>query len=191
MLFSASESDAAAAIDRAFAIATERPRITRMYVYQWKAWPTDTFDAGLARPNGTLRPSYDAFKRDLAALGSSSGGAGPTASAATLKWSVKWASSGRLVVRARCLVSDHRCRGKVTITLRTRAKGSSSTKTRRLAVRSYRTTPAKPVTTLRVKVSKALRSRARRAEARSIKLAVRPTLPAGARSSVVVRVKRP
>ena len=76
VLFSASESDAAAAIDRAFQIATERSRITRMYVYQWKAWPTDTFDAGLARPNGTLRPSYDAFKRDLAALGSSSGGGG-------------------------------------------------------------------------------------------------------------------
>ena len=192
VLFSASESDAAAAIDRAFQIATERPRITRMYVYQWKAWPTDTFDAGLARPNGTLRPSYDAFKRDLAALGSSSGGgSSTTSSAATLKWSVKWASRGRLVVRARCLVADKRCRGKVTITLRTRAKGSSSTKTRRLAVRTYRTSSSKATATIRVKVSSALRRRASRAEARSIKLAVRPTLPAGAKSSVVVRVKRP
>jgi hypothetical protein len=192
VLFRASESDAATAVDRAFSIATERPRITRMYVYQWKAWPTDTFDAGLARPDGTLRPSYDAFKRDLAALGSSSGGGTTTTSSTpTVTWAVRWAKNGRLVVRARCHVADRRCRGKVTVTLRTRAKGSSSTKTRRLAIRSYRTTRAKPVATLHVKVSKALRSRARRAEARSVKLAVRPTLPAGARSSVVMKVKRP
>lgn len=187
VLFSASETDAASAIDRAFAIATARSRITRMYVYQWKAWPTDTFDAGLVRPDGTIRPSYYAFQRDLAALGSS---ATSTSSAATLKWTVKW-SHGRLIVRARCLAADGRCRGKVTVTLRTRARGASATKTRRLAVRAYRTTKAKPAVTLRVKVSAGLRRRARRATARSIKLTVAPTLPAGARSTVVARVARP
>ena len=68
LLFTASENDAAAAVDQAFAIAKSRARITRMYVYQWKAWPRDTFDAGLVRPDGTARPSYDAMKRNLAAL---------------------------------------------------------------------------------------------------------------------------
>ncbi len=95
------------------------------------------------------------------------------------------------MVRARCLVADRRCRGKVTITLRTRAKGSSSTKTRRLAIRTYRTSKAKPTASLKVRVSAGLRRRAKRAEARSIKLAVRPALPAGAKSSVVCAVKRP
>jgi hypothetical protein len=159
-----------------------------MYVYQWKAWPTDTFDAGLARPDGTLRPSYSAFQRNLAALGSE---ATSTSSAATLKWTTRWSKSGRLIVRARCLAADGRCRGRVTITLRTRARGASATKTRRLAVRAYRTTKAKPGATLRVKVSAGLRRRARRAAARSIKLAVVPALPAGARSTVVARIARP
>jgi hypothetical protein len=63
------EAAAAKAIDRAFAIAAARPRIARMYVYQWQAKATDRFDAGLVRPDGTTRASYTALARDLAAPG--------------------------------------------------------------------------------------------------------------------------
>src|SRR3954449_8161662 len=52
------EARAAAAITNAFAIAATRPRIARMYIYQWRARVNDYFDAGLARPDGSLRPGY-------------------------------------------------------------------------------------------------------------------------------------
>jgi hypothetical protein len=39
---------------------TNAQRIKRIYVYQWKVNnPFDRFDAGVVRPNGTPRPSYD------------------------------------------------------------------------------------------------------------------------------------
>jgi hypothetical protein len=48
--FAATEASAATAIDRAFAIAAARPRIARMYVYQWRAHGGDRFDAGSCAP---------------------------------------------------------------------------------------------------------------------------------------------
>ena len=50
---------------RAFAIARTRPRIARMYVYQWHAGATDRFDSGLVRPDGTARPSLAVLANSL------------------------------------------------------------------------------------------------------------------------------
>ena len=42
------------------------PRITRVYVYQWrKTGIGDRFDAGLVAPNGTPRASLFALRRQL------------------------------------------------------------------------------------------------------------------------------
>jgi hypothetical protein len=60
------ETRAAACIYRAFSILATRPRITRMYVYHWRSGATSRFDAGLARPDGSLRPSYAAMLRGIA-----------------------------------------------------------------------------------------------------------------------------
>jgi len=73
------EVTAARAIDRAFAIAAANPRVTRMYVYQWKANALDRFDAGLVRPDGTARPSYAALVRDIAAQ-------------SALRWKATWST---------------------------------------------------------------------------------------------------
>jgi hypothetical protein len=56
-----SESRAKKAIDFMFRLAeANAKRIKRIYVYQWKVNnPFDRFDAGIVRPNGTRRPSYN------------------------------------------------------------------------------------------------------------------------------------
>jgi hypothetical protein len=174
----ASESRAAAAIDRAFALARTRPRIGRMYVYQWQATAGDRFDAGLTRPDGSLRPSYARLVADLAALP-----AATPAAPARLTWTAGWSKlrPGRLVVRATCRVPGHRCRGIAVITLRGH----------RLASRVYRTTAAHPTQTLRLTVSRAIRARVRAAARRPLTLSVRPALPAGARTTTVLALPRP
>jgi hypothetical protein len=50
------EARARCAIERAFAIAAARPRITRMYIFHWRAFASSRFDAGLVRPDGSDRP---------------------------------------------------------------------------------------------------------------------------------------
>jgi hypothetical protein len=56
-----SESRARRAMDFMFRLAeANASRIKRIYVYQWKVNnPFDRFDAGVIRPNGKRRPSYD------------------------------------------------------------------------------------------------------------------------------------
>ena len=56
-----SESRAKKAMDYMFRLAEANARrIKRIYVYQWKANnPFDRFDAGVVRPDGTPRPSFD------------------------------------------------------------------------------------------------------------------------------------
>jgi hypothetical protein len=52
------EQRAARAIRFLFRLARLSPRITRIYVYQWKIdFPGNRFDAGLVRPDGHPRPS--------------------------------------------------------------------------------------------------------------------------------------
>jgi hypothetical protein len=172
----ASEPRAAAAIDQAFAIARTRPRIARMYVYQWQAGSEDRFDAGLLRPDGSLRPSYTRLVADLAALPA-------TAPTRTLTWKATWskAARSRLVLRATCRAAGRRCAGTVVVSLRGH----------RLATRRYTTTAAHPVATLRISVRRAIRVRARAAARRPLTLAVRPTRPAGARTTTVLQLARP
>lgn len=52
------EDRAARGVRRAIAMADARPRrVTRVYLYQWRAGP-DSFDAGLLGPGGAARPGY-------------------------------------------------------------------------------------------------------------------------------------
>jgi hypothetical protein len=100
------EQRAAASIDRAFAIVAARPRITRMYVYHWQSGATGRFDAGLVRPDSSLRPSYAAMPaRDRrAARGGRDGAAGPQQHAALERDVVEGPAGGP--ARARALHDD-------------------------------------------------------------------------------------
>ena len=91
ILLAYDEARAARAVSAAFTIAAQRPRIGRVYVYQWQTSSDAQFDAGLIRPDGSARPSYDA----LAAAARSTTAAGAVS---TLTWKASW-SKGRLVLR--------------------------------------------------------------------------------------------
>jgi hypothetical protein len=153
------EAAAAKAIDRAFAIAALRPRIARMYVYQWQAKATDRFDAGLVRPDGSVRPSYAALGRDLAAQ-------------AALRWKATWSTrrSGRLLLRVTCRAAGGVCRGRVSVALAGH----------RVAVRAYRTSAAHRAAGLHVDVARALR------RSRRVALRVRPSVPAFATQALTL-----
>jgi hypothetical protein len=186
--FSTGEAQAASAIDRAFATAATRPRITRMYAYQWIARAGDRFDAGLARPDGVLRPSYAALQRGLA------GARTAAATAPALRWRATWsrAHPRRLVLRATCRKAAVRCAGTVSATLRTRAAGGAAAAFARLARgRAYRTTTAKATITVRLTVSRAAWQRARRARTRRVAVTVAATRPAKARVRSTVALARP
>jgi hypothetical protein len=185
LTFATTEARAAVAIDRAFAIAADRPRITRMYIYQWMAGPLDRFDSGLARPDGTLRPSYQALVADLAAARGAAPASTAGTSTAKVRWSVTWSGRRRLLLRATCPATITRCRGRVTVALR------AGTTTRRLATRAYRTTTAHRTTTLRIAVSARAAQAARRARTRRVVLSVAPTMPAGAKSTTRLKLARP
>jgi hypothetical protein len=61
-----SETRARRAIDYLFRLARTSPRITRVYVYQWRKTQTsDRFDAGLVAPDDAPRPSLSALRRQL------------------------------------------------------------------------------------------------------------------------------
>jgi hypothetical protein len=172
------EARAAAAIKNAFAIAATRPRITRMYVYQWRARVNDYFDAGLVRPDGSLRPSYTNLVAELAALKPK---AGPSRS----KWTVRWATKKprTLVLRMRCAAK--RCSGKATLVLNTLKRTAHKTQTARLGTKRY----AGGAKTLQVRVSKRLARRARAALRRSLALTVRDS--GRAARKVVLTLKKP
>lgn len=186
------ETRAAASVRRAFAIAADRPRITRMYVYHWHSQRGIPFDSALTRPDGSLRPSYFALRDALAALRSASAPA--TARMLALRWRVSWSKTrrGRLVLRVTCRTADRRCRGRVSAVARLQAKAGGRTTTRRLATRrAFATTPRTPTATLVVRVGPRQRSRLRRAKVRRLRLTVRPTLPAGPVTTMTLRLARP
>lgn len=181
------EARATLAIDRAFSIAAARPRVSRMYVYQWRAWVDDRFDAGLARPDGTLRPSYFALQRDLAAL------VAPAATPAPVAWSAAWSTTTPrvLVVRARCRAPSAVCAGRVRVEVRSRPAARTTWRTTVVATRSYATSAGAPRATLRITVSRALRARLRRSGARRLVLRAAPRVPAGAAATVTLALGRP
>jgi Glycosyl hydrolase catalytic core len=125
VLLAGDEARAARAVSAAFELARTRPRIERMYVYQWRAGLTDPFDAGLLRPDGSERASYAAFAAGVRSL------APKAAASPGVTWKASW-SKGRLILRLKCAVAP--CRGKVTVRLR------STTRTIKLVgTRSYAT----------------------------------------------------
>jgi hypothetical protein len=66
VVFPFDEDRAAVAVNAALDLAAVRStRITRLYLYNWTAG--DTWDSGLARPDGSLRPAYTVLARRLAA----------------------------------------------------------------------------------------------------------------------------
>jgi hypothetical protein len=54
---------AAAATRRVFALARTSPRITRVYIYHWRAGGRTSWDSALLSAAGTPRPSFDVFAR--------------------------------------------------------------------------------------------------------------------------------
>jgi Glycosyl hydrolase catalytic core len=67
-LFPESESRANRATKRMFELAKrDRSRIKRLYIYHWKQPdPSNRFDAGLVRRDGTARPAYTTVRNQLA-----------------------------------------------------------------------------------------------------------------------------
>lgn len=60
-----SESRARRSMQHMFRIARRFPRsIDRIYVYQWSAFETDRFDAGVVNPDGTPRSSYFVLRQN-------------------------------------------------------------------------------------------------------------------------------
>jgi hypothetical protein len=162
------EARAATAVARALAIPRTRPRVTRLYVYQWRAGAQDRFDAGLARPDGSARPGLGVLARGLAATTPS------------VRVAARWSSRGRLVLTATCRGKTGRCRGRATVALRLRAAGATRWVTRPIRTRAYATTAGRRTATLTLRVSARLRRLARTAARRRVRVAVRPSVPGGA-----------
>jgi hypothetical protein len=152
VLLASDEQRAAQAIDRAFALAATRPRIGRMYVYQWRAGASDEFDSGLVRPDGSARPSYATLLNDLKALA-------PT----TVTWTASW-SHGRLLLRGLCATA---CSGTATISLRGATGWRAATKTLARATRSY-AAAAGHRASIRLRVTAKVRRRLRHAVRRRV-----------------------
>lgn len=62
------EERAAASLRHLLRLVHGRPRIRRVYLYQWRAIPPNPFDAGLLRPNGTRRPGFYVVRRAIRRL---------------------------------------------------------------------------------------------------------------------------
>lgn len=192
--FSTSETRAAASIDRAFAIAKARPRIKRMYVYHWKPHTlTDTFDAGLVRPDGSARDSLTRMTANLLAFRSTAP-ATPSAPTPQATVTARWSTVKRnqLLVRVRCTATGGVCRGKITVAAETRRTSAAAMRTTRLATtRSYRTTAAKRTALVRVNVSKAARTRIRAAKTRRLAVSLTATKPTVATADSALKLARP
>ncbi len=175
-LLTTDEGRAARAISAAFALARERPRIGRMYVYQWRTGPAERFDAGVLRADGSERPSYAAFAAGMKTLPKATVSPG-------VRWRATW-SRGRLVLRGKCALAP--CRGRVTIRLR-------SARTFRAALHTTKTVGTRRYSsaTLKLKVSAKVRRALRRAARRRLALTVRATSPARATQRVVLKLPKP
>lgn len=193
--FSTSETRASASIDRAFAIAKERPRIRRMYLYHWKAHTLlDTFDAGLVRPDGTARDSLARVSANLVAFGASTavgGGSVPSPQATvTARWST--VKRNQLLVRVRCNAAAGVCRGTAAVSAETKRTTKAKMRTTRLTKRrTYRTTAAKRTVTIRIAVSKTVRARIRAAKTRRLAITLTATKPVVASADSALRLARP
>lgn len=181
------EHDQARAVTHAFTLARARPRIGRMYLYQWRAEAHHRFDSGLLRPDGTDRPALAAARLQLRPVtppvptdaateeASQEVEATPPDETVTgdlpaqVTWRVRWSGRGRsskLALTARCAAA---CAGTVRVTLRTRAR-SGRAAAHAIRTRTYRVRPARRAQTLRLAVpARALRA-ARTARSRKLVL---------------------
>jgi hypothetical protein len=164
------EARAARAVTQSFTIASTRPRITRMYFYQWRARVNDYFDAGLVRPDASLRPSYTNLVAGLRTLTPSAS----KTTAARTTWTARWArtKARTLVVKARC-AKGKTCRGSATLVLRTLQRGKHRTQSAKLGTRRYATTVARRSKTVQIRLSRKLARRVQAALRRSLALTVR------------------
>jgi hypothetical protein len=192
--FSTSQSRAAASIDRAFAIAKARPRITRMYIYHWRANTLlDMFDAGLVNPDGTARQGLARVSANIAGS-ASSGVARPSRPTPQASVSAHWSTLKRnqLLVSVRCRATNGRCRGTATITAETKRTHNAKMRTTRLATgRAYRTTAVRHTATIRVTVSRSVRARIRRATSRRLAVSLTATKPAAATVDSALKLRAP
>lgn len=181
------ELRAALSIDRAFAIAAARPRITRMYLYHWKANTTaDLFDAGLVRPDGSPRRSLERVQANLLRARSQRPQAPPPA--VTMR--ARWTQPGRLELLLRCRRA--RCQGVAQLALWTRGERGSALRITRLgAGRRYRATATKPTVRLRVALSRQALHRVRAARRRTLAVTLRAEFPANATVSEVLQLPPP
>ena len=191
---STNEARAAESVNRAFDIVATRPRITRMYLYHWKAATlTDRFDAGLVRPDGTIRASYANAQTRLAALASAAAVTTTTAKTAvtvTARWST--VKRSQLLVRVKCNAAAKVCRGALAATVRTKRTSKARTLTKVLAKkRTYATTAKKPTVTVRLNVSTAMRTRIRSAAIRRLVVTATELKPAVVAAQRTLKLAKP
>ncbi|HYF24904.1 MAG TPA: hypothetical protein VD931_04110 [Baekduia sp.] len=108
------ERRAADAIRWLYTMSLGRPRIGRMYLYQWQSSPGAHFDAGLLDLDGRERPGLAVVRTALTR--------GPGAVRASLvrvtgRGLQLQRSRSRLLVRLACLSSTTTCRGRVSVVL--------------------------------------------------------------------------
>lgn len=193
--FSTSETRAAASIDRAFELVKLRPRIARMYLYHWRAHTlTDTFDAGLVRPDGTARNSLARVQANLAAFGPGAAARVVAAPSPQATVSARWSTVKRnqLLVRVRCGAPTGVCKGRIAVAAETKRTGSARMRTTVLARRrAYATTAARKTVTVRVTVTKAARARIRAAKTRRLAVTLTATRPVAATADSALKLARP
>ncbi|MBJ7473060.1 MAG: hypothetical protein JHD16_17275 [Solirubrobacteraceae bacterium] len=191
---SSNESRAAASVHRAFDLIESRPRIGRMYLYHWKAHTlADRFDAGLLRPDGSIRPSYTAAQQRLAGQPSTGAPLAPSSASSSVSVTVRWSTVRRnqLLVRVRCRAASRVCRGRFAATVRTQRTSKAKRQSTQVAKRrTFRTTAARPAVTIRVTVPKAVRSRVRSAAVRRLAITTTESIPATATGSAMLRLGR-
>ena len=61
------ESRSAAATQRVFTLAAMSSKVTRVYIYHWRAGPGSSWDSGLISADGEPRPSFDVFASEALA----------------------------------------------------------------------------------------------------------------------------
>ena len=129
-LLSHDEQRAADSMAWLYSLVATRPRVKRMYVYQWLAVRGVRWDSGLIGFDGAPRPAYDVVAEHVGPRGGrTAAGAGAAARAAaqahlrgrgTLRFGkrLRLLAGGRLELQARCIVrraASERCRQRVVI----------------------------------------------------------------------------
>jgi len=78
-------SRAVEATRRVFRLAATSERITRVYIYHWKASRRSSWDSALVAPDGTVRPSFDVFAAQARLALAPAQGTGPVVAVAAAR----------------------------------------------------------------------------------------------------------